>query len=390
MTLLARHHTRIAAAVLVAAALATPAPAQAEDNGPPSLPGSCSDGIGTLTNGTVVGRRRDLPPMPGTLGLPGLYVCVDGQWIYIGNPTGPGGPIFMEGAPTVTADDSTVTVEEGSTAANTGIATYADATAITLGASPGAISGQGVLWSWSLPTTDGPAQSQSVTVTGAAAGKVGGTTFDLVVENVAPTVQSVSPDATTVIAGRPVTFTGVATDPSSDDAQAGFSWAFDGTAATGPTYTRSFPACGRATVTATATDKDGATSAPATSTAVDVVQASFAAPLSGAGYNLVRAGQVVPVRLQLGCGATAATGLSPSIQLLNGDVDPATDADDPASLVPTTDARADTGSVMRPAGGAYLYNLRVPIGVPGSLFTVRIRPFAGDTTAVYAVLQLRG
>ena len=156
------------------------------------------------------------------------------------------------------------------------------------------------------------------------------------------------------------------------------------------TRTRSFSECGSATVTATATDKDGGTSAAATSAAVDVVEAAFEAPLTGEGYNLVRASQVVPVRLQIGCGAAAAAGLSPSIQLLSGDVDPTTDADDPAKLIPTTDASADTGTVMRSAGGSYVYNLRVPKAPSGSLFTVRIRPFAGSTSAVYAVLQLRG
>ena len=378
------------AAALALTALAFAAPARAEDSSPDPEPASCSTGAGSdLPTGTVTTQPTG-GGLPGTFGQGGIFVCIDGQWVFIVNPTGPQGPIFMENAPTVTADNSAVTIDEGATAANTGLATYTDSTPVTLGASAGTVTGQGVLWAWSFPTTDGPAQSQSVIITGTADQKVGGTTFDLTVNNVAPSVQSVTPDVATSVVGQPVTFQGIATDASPEDTAAGFSWAFNGVAATGDTYTTSFSECGTATVTSTATDKDGGTSAVATSTAVNVAEVAFAAPFTSDGYNIVRSGQVVPVRLDVGCDGTALEGLSPSIQLLSGDVDPAADPGDPAQLVPTTDASADSSNVMRSAGGSYLYNLRVPSAPSGSLFTVRIRPFAGSTSAAYAVLQIRG
>ena len=67
-------------------------------------------------------------------------------------------------APTVVADNAAVTVDEGQTAVNTG--TFADpgADIVTLTASVGTVTAGAGTWSWSFETTDGPDESQTVTI----------------------------------------------------------------------------------------------------------------------------------------------------------------------------------------------------------------------------------
>jgi VCBS repeat-containing protein len=96
-------------------------------------------------------------------------------------------------APTVAATNATVAVNEGQAAANTG--TYADANGldnVAISASVGTVTKTGTntgTWSWSLTTGDGPNQSQVVTITANdGQGGVTTTTFQLTVNNVAPTI----------------------------------------------------------------------------------------------------------------------------------------------------------------------------------------------------------
>jgi hypothetical protein len=102
-------------------------------------------------------------------------------------------------APTVAADNATRTVNEGQTATNTG--TYSDANAgdsVAISASVGSVTKTGTnsgTWSWSFATTDGPVQSQTVTITADDGhGGVTTTTFALTVNNVAPTATLSAPD----------------------------------------------------------------------------------------------------------------------------------------------------------------------------------------------------
>jgi VCBS repeat-containing protein len=94
-------------------------------------------------------------------------------------------------APAVAADNATVTVNEGQTAANTGTYSDVEGNTVAISASVGTITKTGTstgTWSWSFGTSDGPPQSQTVTIT--ANDGVGGvttTTFALVVDNAAPT-----------------------------------------------------------------------------------------------------------------------------------------------------------------------------------------------------------
>jgi len=87
-------------------------------------------------------------------------------------------------------------VVEGQHATNTG--TWSDANAgdtVSLSASVGSVTKSGTnaagTWSWSYDTTDGPDKSQTVTVTATDdKGRSATTTFDLTVDNVAPSVEA--------------------------------------------------------------------------------------------------------------------------------------------------------------------------------------------------------
>jgi hypothetical protein len=93
------------------------------------------------------------------------------------------------------------------------------------------------------------------------------------------------------------------------------------------------------------------------------------------------------VKVSVGCADTNVAGLTPSIRLLAGDVDPETKSDDPALLVPASVSANDTSGVMRAVDGGYLYNLKVPKSAAGTKYTVRVSPV--DGVAVQVVLEVR-
>jgi PKD repeat protein len=278
-------------------------------------------------------------------------------------------PIGAAAPITITADNPTVVVVEGDTAANTGTIEFGGETPVLLSASDGTVvaNGDGT-WSWSSSTNDGPADSRQITVLASAGESHSEVTFDLTVNNVAPTITAVT--ASSGLVGQPITVTGSATDPSSADTAAGFDWTFDGTATNTNAAQLTFDDCGTHTVTATAADKDGSPSSPVT-TSVVVSEARFSAPLDAAHVNLVQSGQVVPVKVAIGCDGVALANLHPSIELLNGDV------------------VVDGPTPMRSVGRDHLFNLRVPGASAGSRFTVRVRPFADSNAVLDAVLQVR-
>jgi YD repeat-containing protein len=120
--------------------------------------------------------------------------------------------------PVLTVNNATVTVDEGQTAMNTG--TFAsDDGAVTLSASVGTvIDAGGGAWSWSYATTDGPAQSQTVTITGTdQLDQDGEVTFQLVVNNVAPSVSIDAAQVTSINEGDNLTVTAHFTDPGTLD-----------------------------------------------------------------------------------------------------------------------------------------------------------------------------
>jgi hypothetical protein len=372
--------------VAVAVALWS-APAVALDDGLED-PNACTSpfGGGDSREGTVItvpgGTTMPIgtPPAPPS-SIPGApyppplttYVCSNGGWVPVSSA--------LEVGLRVDPDGPAVTVDEGSAAVMSGTYTYAGEAAVDLTASIGQVTDLGAgTWTWSLTPDDGPA-TQSVTITATDGDQSGTATFDLVVNNLAPTATNVVPVNPVALVGQPVAFAGSATDPSASDIAAGFTWSYDPDPA-------QFGSCGNHTVTATATDQDGGVSASVISTPVTVVQSAFGPPLAAGSHNLVRAGQVVPVRVNVGCDGNSVGGLNPSLQLIRGDLDPATTWDDPDVVVPTVDAKGDTTGAMREAGDAYLYNLQVPAAATGTLFTVRVSPATGSG-AVYAVLEIR-
>ena len=96
--------------------------------------------------------------------------------------------------PVISAASGSVYADEGATAANTGSVSDPDGDTVTLTASAGTVvnNGDGT-WSWSMAVIDGPADSQTVTIT-ADDGKGGTatTSFALTVNNVAPVVGAIS------------------------------------------------------------------------------------------------------------------------------------------------------------------------------------------------------
>src|SRR5262249_4277325 len=96
-------------------------------------------------------------------------------------------------APTVSVDEEDedgVTVDEGQTATSSG--TFADVDSgdvVALSASVGTVTPHaGGTWTWSFATTDGPDESQTVSIVATDLANVHTTaTFGLVVNNVAPT-----------------------------------------------------------------------------------------------------------------------------------------------------------------------------------------------------------
>lgn len=103
--------------------------------------------------------------------------------------------------PVLGADADPVTFDEGDIATNTGTFSDPEGDPVTLMASIGiVVDTGGGTWSWSWQTSDGPPDSQTVTITGTDdKDESGDVSFELVVDNVAPSV-SIDGGQTTVIA----------------------------------------------------------------------------------------------------------------------------------------------------------------------------------------------
>jgi hypothetical protein len=121
--------------------------------------------------------------------------------------------------PAIAATNASVTVNEGQTAINSG--TWSDANAgdtVTLSASVGTVTKSGSnasgTWSWSYGTTDGPDQSQTVTITANDGHTTTNTTFALTVNNVKPTLLLTGP--ATAAEGDTKTYSFTVSDPGDD------------------------------------------------------------------------------------------------------------------------------------------------------------------------------
>ncbi len=124
---------------------------------------------------------------------------------------------------------TTVTVNEGATAMNSGTFCDSGADTVTISASIGTVTqnnGAGT-WSWSYPTNDGPAQNTPVTITATDSdGATATYTFNLVVTNLNPTATLASGGAINEGSNGTVSFSNPA-DASAPDASAVFHYAYD-------------------------------------------------------------------------------------------------------------------------------------------------------------------
>ncbi|MEZ4868660.1 MAG: choice-of-anchor Q domain-containing protein [Caldilineaceae bacterium] len=167
--------------------------------------------------------------------------------------------------PVVAANNADVTVDEGQTATNSGMVSDADGDTVTLGASVGAVvnNGDGT-WLWSFDTTDDLA-GQTVTITADDGnGGTSSTSFDLTVNNVAPTVGAISVPVDPQQIGTAVNASDPFSDPGTGDTHtATWDWGDGstsagtvGSGAVGPdSHTYTTP--GVYTVQLTVTDDDG-------------------------------------------------------------------------------------------------------------------------------------
>jgi len=186
-------------------------------------------------------------------------------------------PVFetVNHPPTVTADENTLTINEGDMAANVGTAGDIDGDSLTLSASAGTvINNNNGAWSWSYMATDGPDDSQTVTITAEdGKGGIAQTTFELSVNNVAPTINSINiPDP--ILEGSVVEISVDASDPAgiSDPLTYYFDCDNDGIFEIGPqataTTTCSFGIKGVYNVKAQVEDDDGGTATDTTTVTV--------------------------------------------------------------------------------------------------------------------------
>ena len=299
----------------------------------------------------------------------------------------------VSAAPADNGDDvsGAVSGAEGSALAVSGGFTDPDGDplVITQTAGPGSLvdNGDGT-WSWAFFGVDDASGSVTVSANDGW-GNSATHTFAYSVTNVAPTITGLAGSPNPALVGTPVTWAGTASDPGTADT---VQWSFDGgapSAAAAATVT--YGVCGTKTMTAVATDDDGGVSAPVTAT-VRIEAATVLPPLRSGTENLVQRGQVVPVKVAVGCEGVTRTDLAPAIRLATRDVtglsDAAADTDVPVSV-----SSADSAGVMRLADGFYLYNLKVPNSSDwpaGKELTVLVYPFGTTNGSVVpVVLQLR-
>jgi hypothetical protein len=130
--------------------------------------------------------------------------------------------------------------------------------------------------------------------------------------------------------------------------------------------------CVAAAPTVTVVDKDGGTTVYTYVVSLDHYVVAFQAPIQDGVRNIVKQGNVIPVKLQItDCAGHAVLGKTLSIGYIAGDV---YDDDSAGSLVVTDSvSSADTTGFMRQVDGKYMYNLATKALTPGMPYTVVIR-----------------
>lgn len=120
-------------------------------------------------------------------------------------------------APSVTVDQSTITVAEGTDATNTGSYLDAGGDTLTFESSVGSIvNNDDGTWSWFFATVDGPGDTRTVTITATDTdGGVESVMFDLEVTN-EPPVLSIDNEMVSILAGTVASNSGSFDDPGDD------------------------------------------------------------------------------------------------------------------------------------------------------------------------------
>ncbi len=132
----------------------------------------------------------------------------DGRMLHYSIPNRP---------PELTVENSTVTVDEGQEALNSGAISDLDGDTVELSASVGTIvNNDNDTWSWNFTSKDGPDESQMVIIdANDGKGGLAQTSFLLTVENVAPTIEAITlPLEPVNIAAQPVSVGATFTDPA--------------------------------------------------------------------------------------------------------------------------------------------------------------------------------
>ena len=140
------------------------------------------------------------------------------------------------------------------------------------------------------------------------------------------------------------------------------------------------PGCYNLTVTGTARDDDGATSAALpiySNSATSVYGRGFRPPIVDNERNIAKYGNVVPVKVVLTntCTGASVTNASLYITLAKGIGD---EAIEDTNVIAESVSAADTGSQMRTADSMYIFNLSTKNLSANSDWTIRVR--LGSTT----------
>ncbi len=209
-----------------------------------NLTNSTGASVGTLTPFTI--NMADTPvtfntlPVQTSISMPRAAKFVDTNWVKVTITNIPQNQLlrltytiggtkdnahgtwaYFDGntPPTISADQTAVTTNEGQTATNTGKYSDADSDPVALTAStgnviPGATPGT---WSWSNTYPDGPSQSNVTITANDGNGGVASATFTVTVNNVAPANVALSAAPPAINENDSTTISGSFTDPGTLD-----------------------------------------------------------------------------------------------------------------------------------------------------------------------------
>jgi hypothetical protein len=323
--------------------------------------------------------------------------------------------------PSISADNPTVTVVEGATAGNSGTFSDADSDPVTLSASVGSVNDNlDGTWTWTYNTVDGPADSQTVTITANDGTATTDATFGLVVTNAIPVVAQPAFANTSINCATSVNLGGIS---FSDAGVIDYLWAVNidwGDASTDTAYNASaqgaqpgqshtYNVPGAFTATVGVTDKDGGYGFNTSSNTVTVNQygVHFLPPFDGSSpsnliTNTMKSGRVVPVKATIFDYCTGTYVTSPALVTIVVKAAGIGKISDNDAIESYADAGASntntltfrwTSDATAPGGGFWIYNLDSKTALNGSAFAIgtiyRIDIFVGTaraTTTTWAYL----